>query len=66
LPRQKAASKANPLVRKSAPTKGCACYCANSANDTKKLKVDVAIGKSKLKKLQSNLLEAQGVKHLKK
>ena len=63
LARQKAASSKPTGEKKAAPTK-VAPATAPISDDTKKLKVDVAIGKSKLKKLQKQLLEAQESEHL--
>lgn len=63
LARQKAAPSKLAGDKKAAPTK-VAPATAPISDDTKKLKVDVAIGKSKLKKLQKQLLEAQESEHL--
>ncbi|WP_392386732.1 electron transport complex subunit RsxC [Marinomonas primoryensis] len=63
LARQKAASSKPTGEKKAAPTKVVPAT-APISDDTKKLKVDVAIGKSKLKKLQKQLLEAQESEHL--
>lgn len=74
LARQKAtanksaeAKKASPAkaMPSKAPSEGATAAPVSLANDElKKLKVDVAIGKSKLKKLQKQLLEAQENEHL--
>lgn len=63
LARQKATSSKPTGEKKAAPTKVVPAT-APISDDTKKLKVDVAIGKSKLKKLQKQLLEAQESEHL--
>lgn len=63
LARQKAASSKPTGEKKVAPTKVVPAT-APISDDTKKLKVDVTIGKSKLKKLQKQLLEAQESEHL--
>ncbi|MDE8602696.1 electron transport complex subunit RsxC [Marinomonas sp. RSW2] len=63
LARQKAAPSKPAGDKKAAPTKVVPAT-APISDDTKKLKVDVAIGKSKLKKLQKQLLEAQESEHL--
>jgi electron transport complex protein RnfC len=63
LARQKAASSKPTGEKKAASTKVVPAT-APISDDTKKLKVDVAIGKSKLKKLQKQLLEAQESEHL--
>ncbi|TPE51571.1 electron transport complex subunit RsxC [Maribrevibacterium harenarium] len=61
LERQKAAA-AKPAAKKAAPTKVTEAPAASSApvdEETKKLKVDLAIAKAKLKKLDKALQEAQ-------
>ncbi|MEP7729604.1 electron transport complex subunit RsxC [Marinomonas primoryensis] len=63
LARQKATSSKPTGEKKAAPTKVVPAT-APISDDTKKLKVDVAIGKSKLKKLQKQLFEAQESEHL--
>ena len=63
LARQKATSSKPTGEKKAAPTKVVPAT-APISDDTKKLKVDVAIGKSKLKKLQKQLLKAQESEHL--
>lgn len=66
LARQKASSK-TAEAKKAAPTtspSSTSTAAAPAASDeSKKLKVDVAIGKTKLKKLQKQLLEAQENEH---
>ncbi|MBR7889561.1 electron transport complex subunit RsxC [Marinomonas sp. A79] len=71
LARQKATTaksaepkKAAPVADSIAPTSKTAAPASPAVDDTKKLKVDVAIGKSKLKKLQKQLLDAQENEHL--
>ena len=63
LARQKAAPSKPAGDKKAAPAKA-APTTAPISDDTKKLKVDIAIGKSKLKKLQKQLLEAQEAEHV--
>ncbi|WP_421850347.1 electron transport complex subunit RsxC [Marinomonas sp.] len=66
LARQKATSSKATDAKKAAPAKAApTATAAPASNDeSKKLKVDIAIGKSKLKKLQKQLLEAQENQHV--
>lgn len=66
LARQKATSSKTTDAKKAAPAKAApTATAAPASNDeSKKLKVDIAIGKSKLKKLQKQLLEAQENEHV--
>jgi len=64
LARQKASPSKPAGEKKTAPAQTTPAVVAPISDDTKKLKVDIAIGKSKLKKLQKYLLEAQENEHL--
>ncbi|QRV24599.1 electron transport complex subunit RsxC [Marinomonas foliarum] len=66
LARQKASSNKATDKKKAAPEKAAPTAAAAPAttDESKKLKVDIAIGKSKLKKLQKQLLEAQENEHV--
>ncbi|WP_137170115.1 electron transport complex subunit RsxC [Marinomonas sp. FW-1] len=66
LARQKATTNKATDAKKAAPAKAApTAATAPATNDeSKKLKVDIAIGKSKLKKLQKQLLEAQENEHV--
>lgn len=66
LARQKATSDKATDKKKAAPAKAAPTAAAAPAtnDESKKLKVDIAIGKSKLKKLQKQLLEAQENEHV--
>ena len=66
LARQKATSDKTTDKKKPAPVKAAPTATAAPAttDESKKLKVDIAIGKSKLKKLQKQLLEAQENEHV--
>ncbi|WP_227803893.1 electron transport complex subunit RsxC [Marinomonas profundi] len=65
LARQKATPSKTTDTKKAAPAKAAPTAAAPAINDeSKKLKVDIAIGKSKLKKLQKQLLEAQENEHV--
>lgn len=64
LARQKAAPSKTTDAKKATPAKAAPAVAAPASDDSKKLKVDIAIGKSKLKKLQKQLLEAQEKEHV--
>lgn len=66
LARQKATPSKAAEEKKAAPANAAAPVAAAPAttDESKKLKVDIAIGKSKLKKLQKQLLEAQENEHV--
>ncbi|GGN30852.1 MULTISPECIES: electron transport complex subunit RsxC [Marinomonas] len=66
LARQKATPSKAAEEKKAAPANAAAPLAAAPAttDESKKLKVDIAIGKSKLKKLQKQLLEAQENEHV--
>ena len=66
LARQKATPSKAAEEKKAAPTNAAPTFTAAPAttDESKKLKVDIAIGKSKLKKLQKQLLEAQENEHV--
>ena len=66
LARQKATPSKAAEEKKAAPTNAAPTITAAPAttDESKKLKVDIAIGKSKLKKLQKQLLEAQENEHV--
>ncbi len=64
LARQKAAPSKTTDAKKATPAKAAPAVAAPASDDSKKLKVDIAIGKSKLKKLQKQLLEAQENEHV--
>ncbi|MGR0278499.1 electron transport complex subunit RsxC [Marinomonas dokdonensis] len=67
LARQQASTKKTtdkPAPTAAAPSKAAASPAAPISDDAKKLKIDVAIGKTKLKKLQKQLLAAQESEHL--
>jgi electron transport complex protein RnfC len=66
LARQKATPSKTTDEKKSAPVKTAPTAAAAPAttDESKKLKVDIAIGKSKLKKLEKQLLEAQENEHV--
>ncbi|RBP85686.1 electron transport complex subunit RsxC [Marinomonas rhizomae] len=66
LARQKATSDKATDKKKAAPAKPAPTAAAApvTSDESKKLKVDIAIGKSKLKKLQKQLLEAQENEHV--
>ncbi|MBU1293381.1 MAG: electron transport complex subunit RsxC [Gammaproteobacteria bacterium] len=64
LARQKATSSKATDAKKAAPAKVAPTAAAPISDESKKLKVDIAIGKSKLKKLQKLLLEAQENEHI--
>lgn len=66
LARQKATPSKAAEEKKAAPANAGAPVAAAPAttDESKKLKVDIAIGKSKLKKLQKQLLEAQENEHV--
>ncbi|WP_369920918.1 electron transport complex subunit RsxC [Marinomonas polaris] len=64
LARQKATSSKATDAKKAAPAKVVPTTAAPISDESKKLKVDIAIGKSKLKKLQKLLLEAQENEHI--
>lgn len=66
LARQKATPSKAAEEKKAAPAKAAPTVAAAPAttDESKKLKVDIAIGKSKLKKLQKQLLEAQENEHV--
>ncbi|PYF83399.1 electron transport complex protein RnfC [Marinomonas alcarazii] len=66
LARQKATTNKATDAKKAAPAKATPTAAAAPAtnDESKKLKVDIAIGKSKLKKLQKQLLEAQENEHV--
>lgn len=64
LARQKAAPSKATETKKAAPAKTAPTAAPATNDESKKLKVDVAIAKSKLKKLQKQLLEAQENEHV--
>ncbi|WP_409419715.1 electron transport complex subunit RsxC [Marinomonas sp. RS-M-Aa-14] len=66
LARQKATPSKAAEEKKAAPTNAAPTITAAPAttDESKKLKVDIAISKSKLKKLQKQLLEAQENEHV--
>ncbi len=64
LARQKAAPSKTTDAKKATPAKAAPAVAEPASDDSKKLKVDIAIGKSKLKKLQKQLLEAQEKEHV--
>lgn len=64
LARQKAAPSKATETKKAAPAKAAPTAAPTTNDESKKLKVDVAIAKSKLKKLQKQLLEAQENEHV--
>lgn len=64
LARQKAAPSKATETKKAAPAKAAPTAAPATNDESKKLKVDVAIAKSKLKKLQKQLLEAQENEHV--
>uniref|UniRef100_A6VVJ2 Ion-translocating oxidoreductase complex subunit C n=1 Tax=Marinomonas sp. (strain MWYL1) TaxID=400668 RepID=A6VVJ2_MARMS len=64
LARQKAAPSKATETKKAAPAKAAPTATPTTNDESKKLKVDVAIAKSKLKKLQKQLLEAQENEHV--
>ena len=64
LARQKAAPSKTADTKKTAPATAAPTAAAPASDESKKLKVDIAIAKSKLKKLQKQLLEAQENEHL--
>ncbi|QUX95132.1 electron transport complex subunit RsxC [Marinomonas sp. CT5] len=64
LARQKAAPSKTADTKKTTPATAAPTAAAPASDESKKLKVDIAIAKSKLKKLQKQLLEAQENEHL--
>ena len=64
LARQKAAPSKATETKKAAPATAAPTAAPATNDESKKLKVDVAIAKSKLKKLQKQLLEAQENEHV--
>ncbi|NVK27701.1 MAG: electron transport complex subunit RsxC, partial [Flavobacteriia bacterium] len=64
LARQKAAPSKTADTKKTAPATAAPTAAVPTSDESKKLKVDIAIAKSKLKKLQKQLLEAQENEHL--